>query len=255
MTGWDPAQYARFADHRLRPAIDLLARIPLTAPRRIYDLGCGPGGVARLLAERWPAAELIGVDAAPAMLAEARAALPSARFLEADLAAWRPEKPADLLFSNAALQWLPDPTAAMRRLLGCLAPGGVLAVQMPRNHGAPSHRLIAETVAEHPRRAALEPLLRPYPVAPAAAQHRALGPHCRRLEVWETEYLHRLEGPNPVVEWTKGTALTAILGALGEGERADFLAAYAARIARAYPPEPDGSTLFPFRRLFLIAEA
>jgi trans-aconitate methyltransferase len=137
--GWDPAKYLEFAGPRLRPALDLLARVPLGAPATVYDLGCGAGNVTRLLAERWPAAAVTGVDGSPAMLRTAREAAPAVTWEEADLGTWHPTRPADLLFSNAALHWLDDHARLFPRLIGDLAPGGVLAVQMPRNHGAPSH--------------------------------------------------------------------------------------------------------------------
>src|SRR5262249_51333958 len=197
---------------------------------------------------------VVGIDSSDAMLANARQAAPGVEFLKDDLASWRPSEPAGVLFSSAALQWIPDHQRLMRELLGGLVPGGVLAVQMPRNHDAPSHRSSAETVEAHAWRDRLRPLLRPFPVAPPAGQYRNLAGAARRLDIWESEYLHVLTGPNPVVEWTRGTGLRAILDALDESEKADFVAEYGARVRAAYPPEPDGSTLFPFRRIFIVAQ-
>ena len=251
--GWDPGKYLEFAAPRLRPALDLLGRVPLQTPATIYDLGCGAGNVTRLLAERWPAAAVTGVDGSPAMLATARAAVPAVTWLEADLATWRPPRPADLLFSNAALHWLDGHERLFPRLVADLASGGVLAVQMPRNHGAPSHTEMVAAAEAGPWRERLTPLLRARPVAEPAVYHDILAPHVSRLDVWETEYLHALEGQNPVVEWTRGSALKPLLDALAEPERSGFLAEYSRRIARAYPPRPGGRTLFPFRRLFIVA--
>jgi trans-aconitate 2-methyltransferase len=255
MTGWDPAKYLEFAGLRLRPALDLLARIPHEAPRCVYDLGCGPGNVTRLLGERWPGAALTGVDGSPAMLERARAALPGVTFVEADLSAWAPPAPADVVYSNAALQWLDDHAALFPRLLGTLAPGGILAVQMPRNHAAPSHTEMTAAADAGPWRERLAPALRARPVAPPEFYYDLLASRARRVDVWEAEYLQVLEGDNPVVEWTRGTALKPLLDALEEPERSTFLAEYATRIARAYPRRPDGRTLLPFRRLFLVATA
>ena len=252
-TGWDPAQYLRFAGPRLQPALDLLARIPLTAPAAVYDLGCGAGNVTRLLRERWPDARVTGVDGSPAMLEAAARAAPGVRFIHADLAAWAPPAPADVIFSNAALHWLDGHASLLPRLLGHLAPGGVLAVQMPRNHGAPSHTEMVRAVEAGPWRARLVPLLRRAPVAAPAVYYDILAPHAGHLEIWETEYLHALEGDNPVVEWTRGSALKPLLDALEPPEREGFLADYGARMAAAYPRRPDGRTLFPFRRLFILA--
>ena len=251
--GWDPAKYLEFAGPRLQPAVDLLARIPLPAPTVVYDLGCGAGNVTRLLRARWPRAELTGVDGSPAMLAAAARAVPDVRWVEADLGGWAPARPADVVFSNAALHWLDDHALLFPRLLGHLGPGGVLAVQMPRNHGAPSHTEMARAAEAGPWRARLAPLLRTAPVAPPAVYHDILAGRASRLEIWETEYLHVLEGENPVVEWTRGSALKPLLDALAPPERQAFLADYAARIATAYPRRPDGRTLFPFRRLFVLA--
>jgi len=254
MTRWDPGQYLKFADHRLRPALDLLARIPPIAPKSAYDLGCGPGTITRLIAERWPAAEVTGIDSSPDMLAKARDFAPGIAFVEADIAAWEPPAPAGLLFSNATLQWLGDHATLLPRLMSFVAPGGVLAVQMPRNFQAPSHIALAETVEDGPWRERLRPHLRRDPVAEPARYHRWLAPEAAALDIWETEYLHRLEGADPVVEWTRGTALRPFLGALEGAERDRFLDDYRRRVAAAYPPEADGSTLFPFRRLFIVAQ-
>lgn len=255
MASWDPAQYLKFADHRLRPALDLMARIPPIAPPTICDLGCGPGTITRLLAERWPEAEVTGVDGSAEMLAKARELAPGIAFVTADLAAWAPPAPVGLVFSNATFQWLGDHQRLFPRLLSRVAPGGVLAVQMPRNFDAPSHRLLAESAGQGPWRDRLRPLLRDAPVAPPQVYHRLLAPAAASLDIWEAEYLHRLEGPNPVLEWTKGTALRPLLDALAGAERAAFLADYGRRVAAAYPPEADGATLFPFRRLFMVVTA
>ena len=250
---WNPDLYLAFGDHRLRPALDLVARIPLEAPQRIVELGCGPGHVTQLLAERWPNAETVGIDNAPAMLERARRDFPAHAFRFGDIAAWRAEPPVDLIFTNAALHWLDDHEHLLPRLLAQLNPGGVLAAQMPRNFDAPSRRALAETVEIGPWRAKLAPLLRREPVRPPAAYWRLLAPLTAGLDIWESEYLHALCGENPVAEWTKATALRPFLDALAEPERSAFEAKYRARLREAYPREGDGRTLFPFRRLFLVA--
>ncbi|MGD9615626.1 MAG: methyltransferase domain-containing protein [Alphaproteobacteria bacterium] len=252
---WDPAQYLKFAGPRLRPALDLLQRIDVEAPDVVYDLGAGAGNVTRLIAARWPDAQIIGVDSSAEMLAKAAAENPAIGWQRADLAGWRPSLPADVIYSNAALHWLDNHDALMAELLIGLKPGGVLAVQMPRNFGAPSHTLITETALAGPWRGALEPLLRPSPVAEPAVYYDLLAPRAASLDIWETEYLQVLDGPNPVKEWTKGTWLAPLLAALDEPERSRFETAYGERVAAVYPPRRDGRTLFPFRRMFLIATA
>ena len=252
---WDPAQYLKFAGHRLRPAIDLLSRIDADKPTEVYDLGAGTGNVTRLMKDRWPDAHVTGVDDSQEMLAKAAAAAPAIDWERADLATWRPARRADVIYSNAALHWIVGHERLFAELVGALAPAGVLAVQMPRNFSAPSHTSIAEAARSGPWRARLEPLLRPAPVGEPAFYFDLLAPRVAELDIWETEYQQVLEGDNPVKEWTKGTWLTPLLDALAEPERSEFEAAYGALVARAYPPRADGRTLFPFRRLFIVARA
>lgn len=250
---WNPDQYLKFSEPRLRPAVDLLARVDLVAPKIVYDLGCGAGNVTRLLAERWPAASITGVDDSAEMLAQAARAFREATWIRQSVADWVPAIAPDVIFSNAALHWLPQHEQLFPRLLGQLAPGGVLAVQMPRNFAAPSHTLIAETVHHGAWRHRLEALLRPEPVAAPQDYYAMLAPLAESIDIWETEYLQVLHGADPVKEWTKGTWLKQFLDGLVEPERAEFEADYARRLRIAYPPLADGTTLFPFRRLFIAA--
>lgn len=250
---WDPQQYLRFAGPRLRPALDLIGRIPLEHPRSVADLGCGTGNVTRILQQRWPAAATTGIDGSPQMLAEARRAGGDIAWEQVDVAAWNPAAEFDLIFSNAALHWLDDHPSLFARLARTVAAGGVLAVQMPRNFAAPSHTLMHELASSPPWHDALAALLRPVPVLAPEAYYGLLAPIVRSLDIWETEYLQVLEGENPVAEWTKGTWLAPLLAALAPEARAEFEAEYRSRVARAYPRRPDGRTLFPFRRLFIVA--
>ena len=250
---WDPAQYLKFAAPRFRPAMDLLARVTVEAPKTVYDLGCGAGNVTRLLAQRWPDARVVGVDDSAEMLAQAAKEAPGVVWQCQGIANWAPDRAADLIYSNAALHWLPDHQALFRRLMGCLTPGGVLAVQMPRNFSEPSHALIRETVAGGPWRDRLAPLVQPSPVAAPEYYYDLLAPLAAELDMWETQYQHVLEGEDPVKEWTKGTWLKQFLDALDEGDRPAFEADYAVRLRKAYPRRADGKTVFPFRRLFIVA--
>lgn len=256
---WDPAVYLAFENERLRPALDLIARIPLAAPASVADLGCGTGNVTRLLGERWPQARITGVDASAAMLDAARAAAaadPRLSWEEAELSAWQPRIAPDVVFSNAALHWLDDHRTLFPRLLDNVAPGGALAVQMPDNFGAPSHTALF-AVARAPRwRAQLAGLVRESPVAPAQDYVRWLAA-AKTLDAWTTEYLHllppRADGEHPVVAWTRGAALTPFEAALDAAAWPAFLAAYRARVAAAYPPLADGRVPFAFRRRFVVA--
>ena len=256
---WDPGQYLKFADHRLRPAMDLMGRIPLAHPAHIYDLGCGSGNVTRMLADRWPDAAVGGMDHSPQMLQQARATPSRVRWQHGDLAEWQPEATPSLLFSNAVIQWLPDHRSLIPRLWSLLPPGGCLAVQAPMSWDLPSHRLMRETLAgggvggtplgntELRRAVASRWLHDPeyyYELLAADAVH---------LDVWTTEYLHALTGSDAVLEWVTATSLRPILAGLGDADRETYLNEYRERLRRAYPSRPDGTTLYPFRRLFFVA--
>lgn len=251
---WNPERYLAFGDQRTRPAIDLLARVPLRQAEWIADLGCGPGNATRLLVERWPEATVIGIDSSSDMLANARRSGIRARWVEADITTWAPDPTFDLIYSNAALHWLRDHEALLPRLLGCLRPGGVLAVQMPRNFQAPSHALLRATAESGPWADRLAGVLDWQPVAAPEWYYDLLAPHAVVLDIWETVYLHVLDGDDPVLNWTRSTALRPIMQALEGEHRAAFEAAYAAHLRAAYPRRVDGQTLFPFRRLFIIAQ-
>ena len=249
---WDPAQYLKFGDHRLRPAIDLLNRVDLDSPKVAYDLGAGTGNITEMLASRWPEARVVGVDNSPEMLERAER-IENLEWERGDIGTWRPEQPADLIFSNAALHWVTGHEELFSGLMSCVAPGGLLAVQMPRNFGALSHTSISKAALDGPWKSTLEPLLRPAPVEPPEYYVRILSTLASSTDVWETEYIQVLDGDNPVKEWTKGTWLMPLLSALEEPERSAFEAAYGELILDAYPKEKDGTTLFPFRRMFIVA--
>ena len=253
MSTWNPAQYLRFGNERLQPALDLLARIPLGDPSIIYDLGCGTGTITSFLKERWPGAKVTGIDSSETMLERAGALEAEVTWRQQDLNGWNPEVPADLLYSNAVLHWLDDHEELFPRLMAGLNPGGVLAVQMPQNFSAPTHELIATTVRAGPWRDLLEPELREHPVADFSSYYDILSSHATRLDFWEITYLHVLQGYDPVVEWTKGSILGPLLALLNDSDKEAFLQAYREPISKAYVRRDDGSTLLPFRRLFLIA--
>ncbi len=252
-TAWDPTQYLRWSDHRVRPAVDLIQRVPLERPAHIVDLGCGTGNVTALLRRAWPQARVTGVDASASMLERARASDAAVDWQRAEIAGWTPSAPVDLLFSNAALHWLDDHHILFPRLLDLVAPGGVLAVQMPRNFGEPSHTTISDLAREGRWRDRLASLVRPEPCKAPAYYFDVLAPRAKSLDIWETVYEQALTGDNPVADFVKGSWLKPFLDALDDTERAAFETAYRARVARAYPPRADGTTLFPFRRLFIVA--
>lgn len=254
MRDWNPALYSRFEDERTRPAAELLARVPLASAQRVFDLGCGPGNSTELLVQRFPQAEVVGTDNSPAMIDAARKRLPGVRFELSDINSWQPEQPADLVYSNATLQWLPDHERLLPRLFGTLAAGGVLAVQMPDNLDEPSHRLMRDTAAE-PRFAqhigdASQVRAR---ILPAAGYYDLLAREAAEVDVWRTTYHHRMGSPADIVQWLRSTGLKPFVEALPEPLQPDFLRAYEARIDQAYPARADGSRLLAFPRLFIVA--
>jgi trans-aconitate 2-methyltransferase len=251
---WDVALYLKFEKERVRAATDLLAHAPIRAPRRIVDLGCGPGASTELLATRFPHSELAGVDSSTRMLASARARLPHIPFMRCDINAWAPSAPPDLVFANSSLQWLPNHHDLTPRLYGQLAPGGTLAVQMPDNRQEPSHALMRMIAADGPWVDRLLPIAKTRAViGDYSDYYRWLRPLGAEVEIWQTTYIHSLEGVGELVDWFRGSGLRPFLNPLDEGERAQFLARYMEELAAAYPSEPDGRVLFLYPRLFIIA--
>jgi len=254
MAAWDPARYLEFERERTQPCRDLVARIEGGPFRRVVDLGCGPGNSTAVLRARWSDAEILGVDRSPEMLAVARRSDPTVRWVEADIGGWSSDAPVDLLFSNAALQWLPDHRTLFPRLLGLVAPGGAFAVQMPANETEPYQRAFARLSERSDWRAFHEPERHGFDVLPLSDYYDRLAPLARRLDLWDTEYVHVLPGPDAVVAWTTGTGLRPWLAALpDEAHRTRFLEQYAREVANEYPARPDGRVLFPFHRRFLVA--
>jgi trans-aconitate 2-methyltransferase len=251
MPTWNPHQYLKFAEERSRPCRDLAARVEVAAPRSIIDLGCGPGNSAEVLAARWPQAAITGLDSSAAMIDAARAASPCYEWRIRDISEWAAgEQRFDLVFSNAALQWVGDHAELFPQLLSRVAEGGALAVQVPGNYTSPQHQLMREVA----RRARLQ--VREWYTHDLDFYYDALAPYASRLDLWATEYLHMLPDIEAIVEWYKGTGMRPYLDALaGEAEREQFLAEYLEGLRQIYAPQPDGAVLFPFRRIFIVAYA
>ena len=250
---WDPNTYLSFEAERTRPAAELLARIPKDDPAYAVDLGCGPGNSTALLAARWPKARLQGVDSSPDMLAKAAASDIAAGWVEADIATWTPASAPEVIFSNAALQWVGDHAALLPRLMAKLHEGGVLAFQVPRNFSEPCHTLIHEIVANGPWAAKLKDVRDWWNVLEPAEYFAILEPHAAHVDIWETSYQQVLEGEDAVFRWMSGTGLRPFAAALDGAEREAFLDAYRQEVSKAYPMRPSGKTLYPFQRLFAVA--
>ena len=261
-TTWDPEQYLRFADERARPFYDLVARIGLEAPGVVVDLGCGPGNLTVSLSDRWPSATVIGIDSSAEMIARATGLARAGRleFRQADLVDWQPESPVDAIICNAALHWVPGHLGLLPRFVAALAPGGCLAFQVPANFGLPSHVLLRELSLSERWRETLGPAVERGPSSHEPAEYLEVlldCPRVVRVEVWETTYYHVLSGPDPVLDWVRGTGLRPVLEALQAategnppGQEEEFLQAYAAALRAAYPKDTAGRTIFPFRRIF-----
>lgn len=252
-TSWDPTQYLRFSNERLRPALDLLAQVPLSEPARVVDLGCGAGNVTAILKQRYAAADVLGVDGSDAMLAKARAAAPDCRFERGDFAAWVPGTAPDLIYSNAALHWVDGHDQLFPRLISLLPEDGVLAVQMPAMHDAPLRMLQNEVAAQGPWAAQLGEAGYARGLLPTGIYYDIIRLLVRAIDIWETTYLHVLTGENAVVEWAAGSSLRPFLDKLDPVMQQAFRAAYADALRPHYPRRADGTTLLPFRRLFILA--
>ncbi len=250
---WDPKTYLAFENERTRPAAELLARIPNDQPARVIDLGCGPGNSTQLLAARWPDAMLEGLDNSAEMLAQAKASGIRANWTHSDIASWSPHHAFDVVYANAALQWVGDHPTLLPKLMSRLTPGGTFAFQVPRNFDEPSHTIL-RALADEPRfRDRLKSARDWYSVHTPAAYYAMLEPHASRIDIWETEYLQVLDGEDAVYRWTSGTGARPFINALSGEDRDAFIAEYKRRLAIAYPMRPSGRTLFPFQRLFAVA--
>jgi trans-aconitate 2-methyltransferase len=252
MSDWNPALYTRFEDDRTRPAAELLARVPLDAPRLVVDLGCGPGNSTELLVARFPTARIVGTDSSQAMLATARQRLPQLSFEHSDIAEWSPAEPMDLAYANASLQWVSDHQRLLPRLLSALAPGGVLAVQMPDNLDEPSHRLMREAAATLLGTPADADDKHRARILPAQQYYDLLAPRAD-VDVWRTTYYHRMDDAAAIVQWLRATGLKPYVDPLTPELQAQFLAEYQRRIEWAYPVRADGKRLLAFPRLFIVA--
>jgi trans-aconitate 2-methyltransferase len=252
MSDWNPALYSRFEDERTRPAAELLARVPLGAPRLVVDLGCGPGNSTELLVGRFPSAHIVGTDTSQAMLATARQRLPRTSFELGDIADGAPTEPVDLAYANASLQWVPDHERLLPRLLSALAPGGVLAVQMPDNLDEPSHRLMRDTAAALLGTPADDAGQHRARILPAQQYYDLLTPQAE-VDVWRTTYHHRMDDAAAIVQWLRATGLKPYLDPLSPELQTRFLAEYQRRIELAYPARADGKRLLGFPRLFIVA--
>jgi trans-aconitate 2-methyltransferase len=253
-TPWDPGTYLLFDDERTRPSVDLASRVLVESPASVIDLGCGPGNSTRVLWERWPSAAVTGLDSSAAMIDKARGEHPDRQWILSGIGEWRPRMSYDVVFSNAALQWLPDHGPLVSRLLEGVAPGGALAFQIPSADFALVRSLIREIALEDPWAARMQGPMGALTMEPPQAYYDHLAPKARCVDIWETEYFHVMESHGAIVEWISSTGLRPFLDALESGEEAArFVARLGERVRESYDTRPDGHVLFPFKRTFVVA--
>ncbi len=254
MNSWDPERYLKFGDERTRPSVDLVSRIQVEAPKSVVDLGCGPGNSTAVLRRRWPDARVIGVDNSPQMIEAARAEYPGDEWILSGIEEWSPESRFDVVFANAALQWVPDHGRLVERLFGYVAADGALAFQIP----SPTYALVGTLIHEIAGDDAWAPRMSG-PLAELTMEspnfyYDHLAPAARSVDLWETEYMHVMESPNAIVDWISSSGLRPFLRALGSDEERDaFVARLRQRVAESYETRSDGRVLFPFRRMFVVA--
>ena len=259
MQDWNPQLYSRYEDERTRPARELLARVPQSDPSLVVDLGCGPGNSTELLVARFPKARAIGVDNSKAMLESAAKRLPGVDFVAADINDWVPDTTTgsapNLIYANAALQWVGDHEMLIPRLFRALAPGGVLAIQMPDNRAEPTHRNMRELAAESPFKEPIGDFTKLRTELLTIQQYYdLLANEAAQVDVWHTVYQHPMESAAAIVEWVRGTGLKPFVDPLSDTLRAEFLASYEKRIDAEYPVRSDGKRLLAFPRMFIVAQ-
>jgi trans-aconitate 2-methyltransferase len=254
MSDWKPKQYLMFADERARPVVDLLARIPLARPRLVFDLGCGPGNSTALLRQHYPEARIAGIDKSPAMIAKAKELTINVEFSVADVALWRADRAADLVFSNALFQWLPDHPQLMQKIVKDMKSGAVLAVQMPDNLDEPTHTTMREVAGDKRWHGKLQNAARSRLKLPEPHQYaELLRPFASEVEIWRTTYFHRVNGTKGISDFFRSTGLRPFLEPLSPQERETFVSEYVNQLTNHYPASADGTVLFGLPRLFIMA--
>jgi trans-aconitate 2-methyltransferase len=252
MSSWNPQGYLRFERERTLPCRDLVNRIELN-PSRIVDLGCGPGNSTAVLVERWPSAKITGVDSSPEMLQTARTSSLGVEWELADIREWTPAERFDLAFSNAAFQWIPDHERLLVRLFGTVEDGGALAFQIP-THTDLWFEVLDRLVKSSSWKDQFQESPSDFFSHGLDFYYDLFSPRSKRVELWETEYIHVLSGPEGIIEWTRGTALRPILQRLPDDHaRSAFVSDYTNEISSTYTKKPDGKVLFPFLRRFVVA--
>lgn len=254
MPNWNASHYLKYGDERTRAAADLAARIRLDAPKTIVDLGCGPGNSTQILRDRWPQANVVGVDNSPEMIDAAKKSFPEQNWVVTDISNTTPANPFELVYSNAALQWIPNHKELMRHLFNLVAPDGALAFQIPSSTYATVRKLIHEISRDSKWTDRMEAPRNALTMESPSFYYDALVESARDLDIWETEYNHVMDSKESIVDWIASTGLRPFLAVLAsDAERDIFLSELQRRVNDAYESRVDGKVLFPFLRTFVIA--
>ncbi len=254
MPSWDAQQYVKFKRERTQPSLDLVSRIEVDIPNTIVDIGCGPGNSTAVLRSRWPGAEISAFDSSPEMLALARKSDSSISWFEADASTWLPERKYDLIFSNAALQWLPNHEQLFPRLLSIVSQTGALAIQMPAYYDSPLHKQLIDVSKNTAWADATAPARSRLSMRPPEFYYDLLGDSASKIDIWQTAYYHEMDSVESILEWFRGTGMRPFLDALQNPEdKSRFESELLDRYRQVYLKRDNGKVLLPFRRFFLIA--
>ncbi|WP_413738841.1 trans-aconitate 2-methyltransferase [Sodalis sp. RH21] len=255
MKDWNPQLYRQFEAERTRPALELIARIGLSAPALIADLGCGPGNSTQGLYERFPQAVITGVDSSAAMLSHARERLPHCHFQQEDVSRWQPAALHDVIYANASLQWVGDHETLFPRLFSLVAPHGYLAVQMPDNREEPSHRAMRQVAQDALWRDRIGDAAQiRVKILSATDYYDLLAPAAAEVDIWRTTYFHVMPSVDAIIEWLRATGLRPFIEPLSPQQQPVFIEQYRQAISRQYPARADGTVLLAFPRLFIVAK-
>jgi trans-aconitate 2-methyltransferase len=254
MPGWNPDAYLKYGDERTQPSYDLAARIAVDDPAHIVDIGCGPGNSTRVLRERWPKADILGLDSSPEMITNAERAYPAERWVLADAARWETEARFDIVFSNAALQWIPQHETLIDRLFALVEPQGALAVQVPANQGSPLYQAIVRVAGREAWREAMAGCDERLVYYSAGFYYDRLAACARRIDLWQTTYLHVMASHQDLIDWYASTGMRPYLERLpSAAQKNAFQREVLEEIRSHYPQQADQKVLFPFSRLFFVA--
>jgi trans-aconitate 2-methyltransferase len=251
---WNPSLYLKFQAERTQPSIDLVSRIRLENPMDIIDLGCGPGNSTEILFKRWPKAKVAGLDSSEKMIEQARKDYPGYEWIHADASSYKPGKKFDLVFSNAALQWIPDHQKLIPGIFSWLNPGGILAVQVPANKESPLHIALVKVSRSKRWHDYTRDCAAYIVYHPAEIYYEILSPLSQNFDIWETTYCHILESHKALIEWYRSTGMKTYLEKLPDDKaRTDFENEVLSEAVSAYPTQSDNKVIYPFRRLFYMA--